>query len=177
MTDTVAIIASARSNGNTRKLIDWISYELGIDVIDLSEKNISPYDYEHNNINDDFMPVMNEILQYKKIIFATPIYWYAVSAQMKVFIDRTTDLLDLKELKGIGHRLREKTSYVVCTSVSAEADSDFLSGFEKTFNYLGINYHGYVHANCQDGFIQDKYVADVVKFIELVKRKAGKKEC
>jgi len=169
MTDTVAIIASARTHGNTRKLIDWISHELAIDVIDLSEKNISPYDYDHNNLNDDFMPVMNEILQYKKIIFATPIYWYAASAQMKVFIDRTTDLLDLKELKNIGRKLREKTAYVVCTSASAEADSDFLHTFKKTFDYLGVDYGGYIHANCQNGYISDKYSADVAKFIQLVK--------
>jgi multimeric flavodoxin WrbA len=170
MTDTVAILASARSNGNTRKLIDWISHELGIDVIDLSEKNISPYDYEHNNLNDDFMPVINEILQYKKIIFATPIYWYAASAQMKTFLDRVTDLLQLDALKVYGRKLREKTGYVVCTSASAEADSDFLHTFKKTFDYLGIDYSGYVHANCQDGYISDKYSADVAKFIEFVQR-------
>ncbi|MBU2924119.1 NAD(P)H-dependent oxidoreductase [Colwellia sp. 1_MG-2023] len=172
MTDTIAVFASARSNGNTKKLIDWISGELAIDVIDLSEKNISPYDYKHNNANDDFMSVMNNILQYKKIIFATPIYWYAASAQMKVFIDRTTDLLEREELKDFGHQLRNKTSYVVCTSASIEADCDFLATFSKTFDYLGIDYQGYIHADCQNGFIADKYSADVVEFIKLVRYEA-----
>ena len=65
MINAVAIFASANSNGNTRKLMDWISHELNIKVIDLTEKNISPYDYEHKNINDDFMVVMNEILEYE----------------------------------------------------------------------------------------------------------------
>ncbi|WP_159821526.1 flavodoxin family protein [Colwellia sp. 20A7] len=169
MTDIVVILASARSTGNTRKLIDEISHELSVDVIDLSEKNISPYDYEHTNINDDFMPVINEILHYKKIIFASPIYWYAASAQMKIFLDRVTDLLQLDALKVYGRKLREKTGYVVCTSASVEADSDFLRVFEKTFNYLGLDYHGYVHANCQNGYIPDKYSTDVAKFIRLVK--------
>ena len=169
MTDTVAIFSSARANGNTRKLIDLISCELDVHIIDLSDKNISAYDYEHKNINDDFMTVINDILKYKKIIFATPIYWYAASAQMKVFLDRITDLLDLKELKDVGRQLRNKTSYVACTSANKEADNDFLSTFEKTFDYLGIHYGGYVHANCQNGYIPDKYSADVAKFIQLVK--------
>lgn len=170
MTDTVAIFASANSNGNTRQLMDWISNELNIKVIDLTEKNISPYDYEHKNINDDFMPVMNEILEYEKIIFATPIYWYSVSAQMKVFLDRTTDFLQLEEFKDVGRKLRNKTSYVVCTSASEAADNDFLSTFKKTFYYLGVNYKGHVHANCGEGYIAERYVEDVDKFIELIQR-------
>jgi len=170
MTDTVAIFASANSNGNTRQLMDWISHELDIKVIDLNDKNISSYDYEHKNINDDFMSVMNEILEYEKVIFATPIYWYSMSAQMKSFIDRTTDFLQLEEFKHVGRKLRNRTSYVICTSASEEADSDFLSVFAKTFGYLGINYKGHIHANCSDGFIAERYTSDVDKFITLVQR-------
>nr|MCS5593016.1 NAD(P)H-dependent oxidoreductase [Porticoccaceae bacterium] len=115
MNETIAIFASARRDGNTGKLIDWIAGELDIDIIDLGEKNISPFDYEHKNINDDFLPLLDELLTYKNIIFVTPVYWSAASAQMKIFIDRTSDLLDVEELKSIGRRLRNKTAYVVCT--------------------------------------------------------------
>jgi multimeric flavodoxin WrbA len=169
MSNTVAVFASARTNGNTKKLIDWICNELGAHVIDLSEKNISPYDYEHKNLNDDFIPVINEILQYENIIFATPIYWYAASAQMKVFIDRTTDFLDLEELKSLGRQLRTKTSYLACTSASAEADTAFLTTLQKTFGYLGMNYGGHVHANCAQGFMANEYREDVAQFIMQVK--------
>jgi len=68
MKDTIAIFASARRNGNTGKFIDWIAKELDIDNIDLSEKNITAYDYEHKNIDDDFIPLMNNLLEYKKNI-------------------------------------------------------------------------------------------------------------
>jgi hypothetical protein len=34
----IAVFASARRNGNTGKLIDWIAKELKMKVIDLSEK-------------------------------------------------------------------------------------------------------------------------------------------
>jgi len=169
MNDTIAVFASARRNGNTGNFIDWIGSGLGVNIIDLSEKNISPYDYDHKNLDDDFISIMNEILNYEKIIFATPVYWYAASAQMKIFIDRMSDFLDLDELKDIGRRLRKKTGYIVCTSASSEADSAFLGAFKSTFEYLGMNYGGHIHADCENGYIPDEYMEDVTQFLKLVK--------
>lgn len=169
MNNTVAVFASARTHGNTRKLIDWVRNELDAHLIDLSENNITSYDYEHKNLNDDFLPVMKEVLQYENIIFATPIYWYAASAQMKVFIDRTTDLLDIVALKDLGRQLRNKTSYIACTSINREADSAFLTSLINTFTYLGMDYGGHIHANCADGFIPDKYKQDLIQFIKQVR--------
>ena len=169
MNETIAIFASARRDGNTGKLIDWIASELDIDIIDLGKKNISAFDYEHRNINDDFLPLLDELLKYKNILFVTPVYWYAASAQMKVFIDRTSDLLDVEELKSIGRRLTNKTAYVVCTSISSEADSSFLNSFKDMFEYLGIDYGGHIHADCENGYDPHKYTYDVKKFIQSVK--------
>ena len=169
MNETIAIFASARRDGNTGKLIDWIASELDIDIIDLGKKNISAFDYEHRNINDDFLPLLDELLKYKNILFVTPVYWYAASAQMKVFIDRTSDLLDVEELKSIGRRLRNKTAYVVCTSISSEADSSFLNSFKDMFEYLGIDYGGHIHADCENGYDPHKYTDEVKKFIQSVK--------
>ncbi len=167
--DAIVVFASARRDGNTGKFIDWIANELEIEIIDLSEMNISPYDYEHKNLDDDFIPLMNRLLNYKKIIFATPVYWYAVSAQMKIFIDRTSDFLDVEELKNIGRRLRGKTACIVCTSISSEADHSFLNSFKDTFEYLGMNYGGHVHANCEHGYRPNDYKEDVNKFLQAVK--------
>lgn len=168
MSKVVAVFASARRQGNTGKFIDWIASEIGMEVIDLAEKDISAYDYEHNNINDDFIPLFNELLNYDKIIFVTPVYWYGPSAQMKIFIDRTSDFLDVEALKDMGRRLRNKTAYIVCTSISDDADRSFLNSLKDTFKYLGMNYGGYVHANCENGYIQENYQEDVAKFIDLV---------
>lgn len=169
MSKAIAVFASARRNGNTGKLIDWIAEELGIEVIDLAENDISPYDYEHKNINDDFLPLIKELLNYDKIILATPVYWYGPSAQMKVFIDRTSDFLDIEELKDIGRQLRNKTAYIVCTSISDDADSSFLNALKDTFGYLRMSYGGYIHANCENGYVQDNYQEDFEKFINLIK--------
>jgi multimeric flavodoxin WrbA len=169
MSETIAVFGSARRNGNTGKLIDLVSERLGINVIDLADKEISPYDYEHKNIDDDFISVMEEVLGHENIIFVSPIYWFAMSAQMKTFIDRMSDFLDVDELKDRGRALRGKTGYVVCTSISLEADQSFLSSFKNTFEYLGLKYGGHVHANCSDGYIAHHYIDDVDYFVQLVK--------
>ena len=75
MSKAIALFASARRNGNTGQFIDWIANCLDIQIIDLLEKDITPYDYDHKNINDDFITVMNQLLNYEKIIFVF-YYWF-----------------------------------------------------------------------------------------------------
>ncbi len=165
MKKTIAIIGSARREGNTGKMIDWIASELDIAVIDLNTLNISPFDYEHKNKQDDFLPTIHQILQYENIIFASPVYWYAMSAPMKIFFDRISDLLSLDELKDVGRALRNKVGYVVSTSISKQPDESFLNSFVDTFGYLGMGFGAFVHADCKEGFNAEHYQRDVENFI------------
>jgi len=166
---TIVIFASARRNGNTGKITDWIANALAIEVIDLSAKNITAYDYDHKNLHDDFLPTMDYILQYDNIIFASPVYWYAMSAQMKVFIDRTTDLLDVETLKNQGRALRGKTAYIISTSISAQAGNSFIDSFTNTFNYLGMKFGGNIHVNFRNGYQAENYKDDMLNFIQKFK--------
>lgn len=168
MNRTIALFGSSRRNGNTGQFIDWIAGELAIDVIDLADKDISAFDYEHKNAGDDFAPLLKQLLEYDSIIFVTPIYWYGPSAQLKVFIDRLSDLLDVEELKDYGRQLRNKTGFIVCTSSCSDADSTFLNSFINTFEYLGMQYGGYVHADCENGYVQKHYQEDVEKFKNII---------
>ena len=121
MLSTIVLFSSSRRSGNTGQLVDRIARELGIQVVDLADQRISQYDYEHRNRKDDFEPLMKRLLAHEQIIFATPIYWYAVSPAMKIFLDRLSDYLELPELLPEGRRLRGKNAYVVCTSSSNTA--------------------------------------------------------
>jgi hypothetical protein len=49
---------------------------------------------------------MRRVLAHDRIIFASPIYWYAAAPAMKIFLDRISDFLDLPELLPEGRRLR-----------------------------------------------------------------------
>jgi len=169
LVNAIALFASSRRNGNTGQLIDRIAIELGIEVVDLSEKSISAYDYEHRNRDDDFEPLLRRVLAFDQIIFATPVYWYAVSPVMKVFLDRISDFLELPDLLSEGRKLRGKHAYVVCTSIYDAAPASFLAAFSDTFNYLGMHFAEVAHANCRDGYVPAKHDRNAVTFAQTVK--------
>ncbi len=166
--DAIALFASSRRNGNTGRLMDRIATELGIEVVDLSAKRMSAYDYEHRNRADDFEPLMKRALGFDQIVFASPVYWYAVSPPMKVFLDRVSDFLELPDLLNDGRRLRGKTAYVVCTSIYEEPPKSFLLAFSDTFEYLGMHFGGIAHANCRDGYVPAKHDVEAQRFARLV---------
>ena len=142
------------------------------EVVDLASLRISPYDYQHLNREDDFEPLMRRVLAHEQIIFASPIYWYAVSPAMKTFLDRISDLLELPDLLAEGRRLRGKSAYVVCTSIGDEPEAAFMGAFIETFNYLGMRFGGVAHINCQDGYCPSAHDSEAVEFAALVKEAA-----
>jgi multimeric flavodoxin WrbA len=142
----VIILGSSRKNGNTTRIVDEISKETEIDVIDLSDYNISYYDYESKNREDDFLPLIKEIIEkYDTLIFATPIYWYNMSGIMKVFFDRISDLIRIE--KETGRKLRGKKIGVISNSHDNEIEDSFYIPFIKSADYLGMQYLGHAHFN------------------------------
>jgi len=169
MLKTLALFSSSRRRGNTGQFMDRIASELNIEVVDLVSLHLSPYDYDHRNRNDDFEPLMERVLAYEQVIFASPIYWYAVSPAMKVFLDRISDFLELPDLLPKGRRLRGKKAFIVCTSICDEPSPAFMSSFRETFDYLGMNFGGAAHVNCQEGYSPDVHEAYAAAFTALLK--------
>ena len=142
----VIILGSSRKNGNTTRIADEISKETGIEVINLSDYNISYYDYESKNREDDFFPLIKDIIEkYDTLIFATPIYWYNMSGIMKVFFDRFSDLIRIE--KETGRKLRGKKIGVISNSHDNEIEESFYIPFKKSADYLGMEYLGHAHFN------------------------------
>ncbi|MEQ1923956.1 MAG: NAD(P)H-dependent oxidoreductase [Pyrinomonadaceae bacterium] len=140
------ILGSSRKDGDTKKVVDEIISISGWDLIDLNDYNISYYDYEHKNLDDDFLPLMRKIIaEYGVLIFATPVYWYSMSGIMKVFFDRFTDLLD--EEKDLGRELRGKGMAVVSCSGGGNLGEHFWHPFVATAEYLGMQYLGNMHTS------------------------------
>ena len=140
----VIIIGSSRSDGETKKLTDIIMRVSSFDKIDLNDFNISYYDYEHKNANDDYLNLMKTLInKYDTFLFATPVYWYSMSGIMKVFFDRFTDLLD--DQKELGRQLRSKKMAVITSSTGDNLDDNFWYPFIETANYLGMKYVGNLH--------------------------------
>ena len=139
MTNAIVILGSSRSFGETRKIVETIIDGSDIPIIDLKSLKISPYDYEYQNQNDDYIPLMEKIIQYDLIILATPVYWYTMSATMKIFIDRLSDLLDIR--KNTGRQLRAKKLFVIA-SFNTSLPKGFEDPFVQTCDYMGMHYQG-----------------------------------
>lgn len=139
MTNPIIISGSSRSLGKTHKAVLQIIGEHKVPVINLHSLNIAPYDYEYHNRNDDYLPLMERVTNHDIIILATPVYWYTMSATMKIFIDRLSDLLDIR--KDLGRKLRGKKLFVIA-SFNTSLPRGFEDAFEQTCQYLGMEYKG-----------------------------------
>ena len=102
---SVIIVGSSRRDGNTASMANRLRELTEYKVIYLSDYAIGYFDYENNYQNDDYLALMKELItQYDRFIFATPVYWYTMSAIMKTFFDRFSDLL--RHHKELGRKLR-----------------------------------------------------------------------
>ncbi|MGQ8364142.1 flavodoxin family protein [Glaciecola sp. 1036] len=159
----LVVLASSRSNGNTAKLAQVIAENLEAKIVDLQELSISYFDYEHANITDDFIPLIERILLSDFVVFATPVYWYSMSAQLKTFFDRFTDLLTVN--KELGRKLRGKPISVIATGTDAELPSSFTSQFELIAGYLGLDYHEPLYCCCANDFKHHQHLQAIQSYL------------
>lgn len=139
----IIIQGSSRIDGNTSEIVELLRVQLECKRVDLKSYEIMHYDYKHQNQEDDFLELMREIVKYDIIIFATPVYWYAMSGLMKAFFDRITDCLKVE--KELGRKLRGKHMGVISCGSEKEEVEGFFIPFENSAGYLGMNYLGHLH--------------------------------
>ena len=145
----VIVLGSARADGNTGLVASQLAKTTGFEIIDLSSLNIGYFDYLRANSDDDFLSTIEFVLGHDVIVFATPVYWYSMSAVMKTFLDRFSDLL--KWHKETGRRLRGKKMVLVSTSEKRTMNPVFSFPFEQTASYLGMDFLGYIHCPTKNG--------------------------
>lgn len=165
---TVIVLGSSRKQGNTYKVVSELQGMLGADVINLSDKNIGIFDYEFKNSDDDFIPTIKHIVDnYDLVLFATPVYWYTMSATLKTFFDRMTDCMYTE--KETGRKLNGKyMGAIACGSDENEVEAFFLP-FEKSADYLKMNYAGSLHTWIENDKISDKLKEQMEAFVKEIK--------
>jgi multimeric flavodoxin WrbA len=140
MTLPLVILGSARSDGETRRAVD-LAFPLGTaELVLLPNFSIGGYDYQHFNANDAFGDIAPKMAQADKIVFATPVYWYAMSAPLKIFFDRLDDMTE--NLKALGKNLKGKAVWVIATGTEETLPEGFEIPFARTANYFGMTYRG-----------------------------------
>jgi len=104
----LVLAASPRKNGNSTILAlraaEGVKAEGGeADVVPIGHLKIAPCNACNSCITkpeaecvikDDMQPLYQKIRNAQGIIFATPVYWFNMSAQMKLFIDRAYAIQD-----------------------------------------------------------------------------------
>lgn len=141
MGKALVIIGTSRCDGETSKSVDVLNQGFGADILNLSDYQIGFYDYQHENEKDGFYDISMRMIDYSTIVFATPVYWYAMSAQMKVFIDRFSDLITVR--KQDGRALANKSTYLIANGTGERIPDNFDLPFRDTSNYFDMKYRGH----------------------------------
>ncbi|WP_111979609.1 flavodoxin family protein [Algibacillus agarilyticus] len=163
---SVIILGSSRRQGNTAQLAQHLASEMNAEIVDLASYHIQPYDYEHNNQSDDFASLMEHILSFDHLIFASPIYWYSASATMKLFLDRMCDLIEIDKKRG--RSLKQKTASVISTGAAQEAVSCFEPVFSLTFDYFNMQYNGMLYCCCPQVYHKDEHDKKLSVFVRNI---------
>jgi multimeric flavodoxin WrbA len=154
----ITILGSPRRNGNSATLAKSVIFgakSMGakVDTFFLHGMKIKPCDacnmcHEDINaecvINDDMWELYPKLYQVDALLIASPIYWFTVSAQTKLFMDRCYALGNSG-----GYALKGKRIGIILTY----ADSDpFVSGavnairtLQDAFAYVGAPVIGMVY--------------------------------
>ena len=111
---------------------------MNYDLVDLQQLKISPFDYDHANKNDDHLSVIQSMIHAKSVVFATPVYWYAMSSQMKIFFDRLSDLLTIRN--DLLPKLKGRRCFLAATGTDANLPEGFETPFRRTCDYLDMVY-------------------------------------
>ncbi len=159
---TVILLGSSRNPGNTFHLAQVLADKMQASLLDLNRYQIKPFDYAFHNQDDDFPGLIREVLSFERIILASPVYWYAPSGSMKIFMDRLSDLLKID--KPLGRQLRGKSAAVLSTGSDDVPAACFEQMFKLSFAYLGLQYEGMLYASCDEDFIPEQHTTTIDQF-------------
>jgi len=147
----LAVQGSPRKNGNTAALLKHYLAGLTenhsqaeVKLINVAEKNIEPCrgcqscrkSSRKCVINDEMQEFFPEILQADLLIFASPIYWWNITAQAKKFLDRFYALNFNDNFKG-------KKLAVLMTYAGEDPNSGaeiIKNMFQDISDYLGMDF-------------------------------------
>jgi len=125
------------------KAVEAVLDKRNVEIIDLLSQQISHYDYENRNKDDDFISIAKKMVNSDIIVFATPVYWYSMSGHLKVFFDRLTDLLSVH--KDLGRALKGKECWMISSGTGEKLPLGFEQVFASTANYFDMIYKDYFY--------------------------------
>jgi multimeric flavodoxin WrbA len=159
----LVLLGSPRREGNSAILAEKISKGAmlaggKVETVFLHELNIAPckscYACQRPNskgcsIDDDMQQIYHEMLDAEAWVIATPVYWFNMSAQTKLWMDRCFALPAYASKPFSGKK--------VAIAMSYGGDDPFDSGcvnalrtFQDAFGYVGSKIVGMVYGSAMD---------------------------
>ena len=149
----LVITGSPRKNGNSNTLTDNFikgAQEAGHNVVrfDSAFKNVHPcIACNKCGMNgqcvfkDDFEFIRDNIVDADAVIFATPMYYFGISAQIKAVIDR------FYAINGQIHPPKKSALIMTYADTSSKEAQPIISHYETLLNYLGWSDSGKIIAS------------------------------
>jgi len=134
----LVVLGSARGDSHTLALVDAVLAGRSSLRIDLRDLDIQHYEYGGRMERDDFCSVVEAMIEHDIIVFATPVYWSAMSGRLKVLFDRLTDLVTVR--KDLGRRLKDRRMIVLACGSDSSLPVGFETPFRETAAYLSMVY-------------------------------------
>jgi len=159
----LVLLGSPRKDGNSAALADMIargaeSAGAQVERVFLHGMKIAPCqscytcqkpDSKGCAIDDDMQDIFQKLIEHDSWVIASPVYWFNMSAQTKLFMDRCFALPAYKKTAFSGKRIAIAMSY---------GDTDpFTSGcinalrcFQDAFGYVGAKIVGMVYGSAME---------------------------
>ena len=148
MKKVLVILGSARSESNTFKAIEKNLPFSKHTIMDLLKYKVLPYSYNGYSKEDDFLKIIQTMIESDVIVFATPVYWYAMSGSMKIFFDRFSDLITRQKL--LGRALAGKETWLIATGSDEVLPEGFEVPFKRTSEYFDMIYQKAIYVCVKD---------------------------
>ncbi len=181
MKKVLIINGSPRKNGYTKQMIDTFveNANAEIEIFDCSTAKFSPCidcRYCEKNfkcvIEDDMKIVYEKMTDADILIFATPVYFYSVSAQIKKMIDRL-QVYFFKYIKNVHSDIKQKDGYIFSVG-GAKSYTDQFKGIEVVISGAMKN----LNCELKDVFYvsgSDNITEENIKSVKLTIEKLAKK--
>jgi multimeric flavodoxin WrbA len=156
----LVLLGSPRKKGNSATLAERISKGAEaagaiVERVYLHDQNISPchacYGCRKENakgcvVDDDMQPIYKKLIEADAWVIASPVYWFTMSAQTKLFMDRSFALFNEKKNFFRGKRIAIAMSYGDADSFSSGC-VNALRSFQDSFAYTGSMIVGMVYGS------------------------------
>lgn len=146
------LFGSSRYNGNSKIIVDYLLGETNHQIINLFDKNIEKVkDHRHLDDtssdlhHDDYSSVLKGVIDADTIVLSTPLYWYSMSASLKLFIDRWTESLR-EERSDFKDKMAKKRYIVVIVGGDNPTvkSKPLIAQFELIFEFMHITDYSFL---------------------------------